>query len=78
VEACKKIAQDFHAGSDRQVVSTVTCRMAQPLPAFVQIAKAGGGEALLSTDEKEIIRQLVILMFGKRFAPHVMKDFKLD
>jgi hypothetical protein len=42
----------------------VTCRRSSPLPEFAQISKAGGGEAFLSSNEREIMTQLLVLVFG--------------
>ena len=46
------------------VVSTVTCRRSVRLPEFEEIAQMGGGEAFLTSDERQIMTQLLILVFG--------------
>lgn len=73
---CLKLAKSFreqHSG----VVSTVTCRSGSPMPEFYSIADAGGGEAFLTTDERQIVSQLVILVFGSQHREKVLEAFKL-
>jgi hypothetical protein len=73
---CLDIASDF--GSQHQgVVSTVTCRNRMKLPDFVEIAEVGGGESFLTTDYKQIITQLMILVFGSKYRSKVIEAFSL-
>lgn len=73
---CLDIASDF--GSQYQgVVSTVTCRNRMKLPDFVEIAEVGGGESFLTTDYKQIITQLMILVFGSKYRSKVIEAFSL-
>lgn len=73
---CLALASEFrqqHGG----IVSTVTCRSDSPLPEFYQIALAGGGEAFLTSHEREIMTQLMVLVFGSRHRQKVIEAFKL-
>ena len=56
---CLRIASDFNR-QNRGVVSTVTCRKQTKLREFVEIAQVGGGEAFLTSDEEQIVTQLMI------------------
>ena len=71
-----KLAADF-AAQERGVVSTVTCRAPDRLPEFIDIAQAGGGEAFLSHDEKQIMTQLLVLVFGSKYRGKVLEAFEL-
>jgi len=76
LKRCLEIAADFkqqHKGT----ISTVTCRNDQPLPEFYQIATAGGGEAFLTADQKQIMTQLMVLVFGSQHRQKVIEAFKL-
>ncbi len=73
---CLRLASDFH-GQDKGVVSTVTCRARRPLREFQEIAEVGGGEAFLTTDEQQIMTQLMVLVFGSRHRAKVLEAFKL-
>lgn len=73
---CLKLASDFNRQSGG-IVSTVTCRSRRPLPQFQQIANSGGGEAFLTTDERQIMTQLMVLVFGAQHRDKVMEAFKL-
>ena len=75
-QLCTSLAADFR-DQYNGVVSTVTCRARQKMPAFVQIAEAGGGEAFLTADQREIMTQLMVLVFGSRYRSKVMEAFKL-
>ena len=44
---------------------------------FLAIAQSGGGEAFLTTDEREIMTQLVVLVFGSQHRDKVLEAFKL-
>ncbi|MCA9175951.1 MAG: VWA domain-containing protein [Planctomycetales bacterium] len=70
---CLQLASDF-ARRDG-IVSTVTCRRRRPLPEFVQISQAGEGEAFLTTDERQIMSQLLVLVFGAQFRAKVLEAF---
>jgi hypothetical protein len=73
---CLDIASDF--GSQYQgVVSTVTCRNRVKLAEFVEIAEVGGGESFLTTDYKQIITQLMVLVFGSKYRSKVIEAFRL-
>lgn len=74
--ACLRVASDF-AGQNKGIVSTVTCRNQTRLPDFVDIAQAGGGEAFLTSDERQIMTQLLVLVFGSKHREKVLEAFKL-
>lgn len=73
---CLQTAAAF-SGQQQGVVSTVTCRNPRPLPEFYEIARAGGGEAFLTSDERQIMTQLLILVFGSQHRAKVVEAFKL-
>ncbi len=64
-------------GQSRGIVSTVTCHSNEPLPEFYEIAVAGGGEAFLARDQRQIMTQLMVLVFGSRHRQKVIEAFKL-
>jgi Mg-chelatase subunit ChlD len=72
---CLKLAGDFR--NDGGVVSTVTCRHRERLPEFVEIAQMGGGEAFLTSNEREIMTQLIVLVFGSQHRRKVLEAFEL-
>jgi Mg-chelatase subunit ChlD len=74
--ACLRLASDFH-GQQQGVVSTVTCRSPRKLREFLEIADVGGGEAFVTADERQIMTQLIVLVFGSRHRGKVMEAFKL-
>jgi len=74
-DECLRIASDFHR-QDKGIVSTVTCRRPIKLPEFEEIAQMGGGEAFLTADERQIMTQLLILVFGSRYKSKVLEAFK--
>jgi len=74
-QLCLEIASDFHR-QQQGVVSTVTCRLHRPMKEFVDIAEAGGGEAFLTRDKREIVKQLIILVFGSKYRSKVLEAFK--
>jgi hypothetical protein len=76
VQTCLRIASDFHSQSDG-VVSTVSCRRSMKLPEFVEIAEVGGGESFLTRDRKQIMTQLMVLIFGSRYRSKVVEAFRL-
>ncbi|MBI2479227.1 MAG: VWA domain-containing protein [Planctomycetia bacterium] len=73
---CLSIASDFqreHGG----IVSTVTCRRRTRLDEFIEIAEMGGGEAFLTSDERQIMEQLIVLVFGSKFRSKVLEAFEM-
>ncbi len=73
---CQTMASDFRH-KQRGVVSTVTCHKARELDEFVKIAAIGGGEAFLSRDERELMTQLMVLVFGSKHRRKVIEAFDL-
>ncbi|QDU98658.1 vWA domain-containing protein [Lignipirellula cremea] len=73
---CLRLASDFH-GQGQGVVSTVTCRSSAKMPEFVEIAQMGGGEAFLTTDQRQIMTELMVLVFGSKFRSKVVEAFEL-
>ena len=71
-----EIAGDFR-GKNKGIVSTITCQSNTPMPEFYEIAAAGGGEAFLTTDQRQIMSQLMVLVFGSRHRDKVLEAFKL-
>jgi Mg-chelatase subunit ChlD/DNA-directed RNA polymerase subunit RPC12/RpoP len=76
LKKCLELAAGFK-GQQKGVVSTVTCRSTAPLPEFYEIARAGGGEAFLTSNQREIMTQLMVLVFGSRHREKVLEAFKL-
>lgn len=76
MNACLTLAKRFR-GRYRGKVSTVTCRLPQPLPEMLAIAKVGGGEALLLQNHERILDELLVLVFGDRFRANVYDFFEL-
>jgi Mg-chelatase subunit ChlD len=76
LQRCLQIATDFRK-SEKGIVSTVTCRSSSPLPEFYEIAMAGGGEAFLTSNQREIMTQLMVLVFGSQHRQKVIEAFKL-
>ncbi len=73
---CQKWAADFR-NQQRGIVSTVTCRSEQPLDDFAAIARIGGGESFLTRNEREIVEQLMVLVFGSQHRDKVLEAFDL-
>ena len=73
---CQKWASDFR-NKQRGIVSTVTCRSTKKLEEFEAISQIGGGEAFLTTNEREIMKQLMILVFGSQHRSKVLEAFNL-
>jgi hypothetical protein len=71
-----EIAGQFRSQS-KGIVSTITCQSDTPMPEFYEIAAAGGGEAFLTTDQRQIMSQLMVLVFGSRHRDKVLEAFKL-
>lgn len=78
LKQCLELSSDF-SSQQGGIVSTVTCRArsGSPLPEFIDIAQAGGGEAFLTSDERQIMSQLVVLVFGSRHRSKVLEAFEL-
>jgi hypothetical protein len=76
LQRCLQIATDFRK-HEKGIVSTVTCRNGSPLDEFYQIAMAGGGEAFLTSNQREIMTQLMVLVFGSQHRQKVLEAFKL-
>jgi hypothetical protein len=76
LERCLDIAGGFR-GQEKGIVSTVTCRHERPLEEFYEIAMAGGGEAFLARDQRQIMTQLMVLVFGSKHRQKVIEAFKL-
>ena len=76
LKRCLAIAGDFRQ-QHKGIVSTVTCRNDRPLPEFYQIAVAGGGESFLTSDQRQIMTQLMVLVFGSQHRQKVIEAFKL-
>jgi hypothetical protein len=75
-QTCLELAADFHR-QQKGTVSTVTCRRPIRLPVFEEIAQMGGGEAFLTSDERQIMTQLMILVFGSQYRGKVVEAFEL-
>jgi Mg-chelatase subunit ChlD len=73
---CVRTARDFH-DQQQGIVSTVTCRQVRPLIEFIEIAEAGGGEAFLTVNERQIMTQLMVLVFGSRYRDKVVEALQL-
>jgi hypothetical protein len=71
-----ELASSFK-GQNKGIVSTVTCHSDEPMPEFYEIAVAGGGEAFLAHDQRQIMTQLMVLVFGSRHRQKVIEAFKL-
>jgi hypothetical protein len=71
-----EIAGNFRS-QNKGIVSTITCQANTPMPEFYEIAAAGGGEAFLTTDQRQIMTQLMVLVFGSRHRDKVIEAFKL-
>jgi Mg-chelatase subunit ChlD len=76
LKRCRELARSFREKT-KGIVSTVTCRADAPLPEFYEIASIGGGEAFLSADQRQIVSQLIVLVFGSRHRSKVLEAFKL-
>ena len=73
---CLRIAADFRR-QQNGIVSTVTCRAEKRMEEFIEIAQMGGGEAFLTRDEREIMTQLMILVFGSKHREKVVEALNL-
>ena len=70
------LASEFRR-KHRGVISTVTCHSKQRLDEFIEIAQMGGGEAFLTQNEREIMAQLIVLVFGSQHRNKVLQAFDL-
>lgn len=75
--ACQSYASRFFH-RQRGIISTVTCHKESRLKSFETIAKLGGGESFLTRDEREIMKQLIVLVFGSQYRSKVMEVFDLQ
>lgn len=73
---CVKLAKSFR-GQEKGIVSTVTCRAGKPMEEFYEIAAAGGGEAFINEDQRQIMQQLIVLVFGSAHKEKVLEAFNL-
>ena len=73
---CVKLAKSFK-GQEKGIVSTVTCRAGKPMDEFYEIAAAGGGEAFIAENQREIMQQLMVLVFGSQHKEKVLEAFDL-
>ena len=73
---CLKLAKEFRE-QEKGIVSTVTCRQGSPLREFYAISDAGGGEAFLTQEERQLMSKLVVLVFGSEHKEKVLEAFKL-
>lgn len=74
---CQNYASEFYH-RQRGVVSTVTCRSETKLESFESIAKLGGGESFLTRNERQIMEQLIVLVFGSEYRGKVLETFDLQ
>ena len=72
---CQSMASEFRKRGG--VINTVTCRNFRRMPDFIAIAELGGGEAFLTADEREIVTQLIVLVFGSKHREKVIQAFDL-
>jgi hypothetical protein len=73
---CLALASDFQR-TQKGIISTVTCRHGAPLREFYDIARHGAGEAFLSSNDRQIMTQLIVLGFGSAHRDKVVEAFKL-
>jgi hypothetical protein len=74
---CIKLAKLFrrrHEGT----ISTITCRMPQPLQDLYEIARAGGGEAHTLKNTRWLLQELLVLTFGSDHRDKVLEFFELN
>ncbi len=76
LDDCLLLASEFRRRQGG-IVSTVTCHGNQRLPAFIEIARLGGGESFLARNEREIMTQLIVLVFGSEHRDKVIEAFHL-
>lgn len=76
LQECLAMASDF-ARKNQGVVSTVTCRSSRLLREFRQIAEAGRGEAFLTSDRRQIMSAIMVLVFGSKHRRKVLEAFEM-
>jgi hypothetical protein len=76
LKRCLEIASSFRS-ANKGIVSTITCQASSPMPEFYEIAAAGGGEAFLTTDQRQIMTQIMVLVFGSKHRDKVLEAFKM-
>jgi Mg-chelatase subunit ChlD len=76
LKTCLELASDFKTNHNG-LVSTVTCRQRERLPELVKIAEEGGGEAFLTSNERQIMTQLLVLVFGSQHRSKVLEAFDM-
>lgn len=76
MKRCTDLAASFK-GQEKGIVSTVTCHNRAPMSEFYEIAAAGGGEAFTSENQREIMQQLMVLVFGSQHKEKVLEAFDL-
>lgn len=76
LQECLALASDF-ARKHQGVVSTVTCRSTRVLREFRQISEAGRGEAFLTSDQRQIMSALMVLVFGSKHRRKVLEAFEM-
>lgn len=77
LKTCLELASDFNT-KHNGLVSTVTCRQRERLAEFVKIAEEGGGEAFLTSNERQIMSQLLVLVFGSQYRSKVLEAFDMQ
>ncbi len=75
-KACLTQAANFRR-QQSGIVSTVTCHSEQRLTEFAEIAQIGGGEAFLTRNDREIMTQLMVLVFGSQHREKVVQALDL-
>ena len=76
IAECEKMAADFRSQRGG-IVSTVTCQQDPALDSFNRIAQAGGGSSFLSRDKRQLMSQLMVLVFGSKHRKKVIEAFDL-
>jgi len=71
---CVRLSETFYH-DQYGVISTVTCRTEKPLPEFAKIAKAGGGEAFTIQNSRQLMQELLVLVFGTKHRKEVLEFF---
>ena len=76
LQECLAMASDF-ARKNQGIVSTVTCRSPRLLRELRQIAEAGRGEAFLTSDRRQIMSAIMVLVFGSKHRRKVLEAFEM-
>lgn len=77
VRRCLELAKMFRR-RQQGTISTITCRMPQPLQEFYEIARAGGGEAHTLEHTRWLLQELLVLTFGSDHRENVLEFFDLE